>query len=123
MSRLTLQLPETLHRQLATQAQREGVSLHQYIVYTLTRQVTQYYTVQVVPEEEVTRQPAQFAALLQDLGQATPEAITEALTARTLVEPEPAITPDVITRLQTRLADSSLPEVSVTHPEPVRKNG
>jgi predicted HicB family RNase H-like nuclease len=45
MSRLTLRLPETLHRQLATQAQREGVSLNQYIVYALTRQLTQSHTV------------------------------------------------------------------------------
>ena len=36
MSRLTLRLPETLHRQLEAQARREGVSLNQYIVYALS---------------------------------------------------------------------------------------
>jgi hypothetical protein len=37
MSRLTLRLPESLHRTLAQQAQNEGVSLNQLIVYLLTR--------------------------------------------------------------------------------------
>ena len=40
MSRLTVRLPDSLHRQLADQAEQEGVSLNHYIVYTLTRTVT-----------------------------------------------------------------------------------
>lgn len=40
MSRLTVRLPESLHQRLAQQAEREGVSLNHYIVYTLTRTVT-----------------------------------------------------------------------------------
>lgn len=40
MSRFTVRLPETLHRQLAEQARREGVSLNHYIVFSLTRSVT-----------------------------------------------------------------------------------
>lgn len=40
MSRLTVRLPETLHRQLAEQARREGISLNHYIVFSLTRAVT-----------------------------------------------------------------------------------
>jgi HicB family len=40
MIRLTLRLPESLHRTLADQAQREGVSLNHYIVFSLTRAVT-----------------------------------------------------------------------------------
>ena len=40
MSRLTLRLPDTLHRQLSKQAEREGISLNQYIVYALTREAT-----------------------------------------------------------------------------------
>ncbi len=37
MSRLTLRLPESLHKTLACQAKEEGVSLNQMIVYLLTR--------------------------------------------------------------------------------------
>jgi len=40
MSRLTVRLPESLHERLTQQAQREGVSLNHYIVYSLTRTVT-----------------------------------------------------------------------------------
>ena len=40
MSRLTVRLPESLHHRLTQQAEREGVSLNHYIVYTLTRTVT-----------------------------------------------------------------------------------
>jgi HicB family len=40
MSRLTLRLPESLHRKLADQAEREGVSLNHYIVFSLTRAVS-----------------------------------------------------------------------------------
>lgn len=40
MSRLTVRLPESLHKRLAREASREGVSLNHYIVYSLTRAVT-----------------------------------------------------------------------------------
>ncbi|MDI9639836.1 YlcI/YnfO family protein [Geitlerinema splendidum] len=70
MSRLTLRLPETLHQQLINLAESEGVSLNQYIVYALTRQVAFAYTVQATPTEEVKQQQQAFVALLKDLGQA-----------------------------------------------------
>jgi hypothetical protein len=112
MSRVTLQLPETLHRHLASEAQREGVSLQQYIVYALTRQFAHSYAVHVVSEEAIAQQQAQFAALLEELGHAGPAALTTALAAREPGGPEPDLTPDVITRLQARLARISSPETS-----------
>ena len=72
MSRLTLRLPETLHRQLEELAQSEEISLNQYIVYALTRQVTSTYTVQAFPEKAVAQQQATYNALLQTLGEASP---------------------------------------------------
>ena len=107
MSRLTLRLPETLHRQLEAQAKREGVSLNQYIVYTLSQQLTQSYTVHAVPEEIVAQQQAQFTALLRELGQASPEAIRAILAARDHVEPEPDLTPDIVAQLRSRLEEHS----------------
>ena len=103
MSRLTLRLPETLHRQLEAQAKREGVSLNQYVVYALSRQLTQSYMVHAVPEEKVTQQQAQFAALLRELGQASPEAIRAVLAARDHIVSEPELTPDVVAQLRARL--------------------
>jgi len=112
MSRVTLQLPETLHHQLASQAQREGVSLSQYILYTLTRQFAQTYTVHIVSEEAVAQQQMQFASLLEALGPATPAALSAAFAVREPSAPEPELTPDVITRLQARLAKTSPPATS-----------
>lgn len=37
MARLSLRLPDSLHDQLVARAKAEGVSLNQYLVYTLTR--------------------------------------------------------------------------------------
>ena len=71
MGRLTVRLPETLHKELTALAHQEGVSLNQYIVYALTRQVMLAHTIQTVPEEEVSRQLASAEALLQSLGQAS----------------------------------------------------
>src|SRR5437660_10667263 len=112
VSRITLQLPETLHRHLASQAQREGVSLQQYILYALTRQLAHSYTVHVVSEEAVAQQQEQFGALLEELGQASPAMLTAAFAARDASVPDPEPTPDVLTRLRARLARTLPPETS-----------
>jgi hypothetical protein len=89
---------------LEAQAKREGVSLNQFIVYALTRQLTQGYTIQELPEAAVAQQRGQFEALLRGLGQASPEALSTALAAREQVHPEPELTADVMARLRARLA-------------------
>lgn len=71
MGRLTVRLPDTLHHQLVTLAEQEGVSLNQYIVFALTRQTTMAYTVHAVPQAKVEQQRSSYAALLQNLGEAT----------------------------------------------------
>ena len=86
MSRLTVRLPDTLHRQLSTMAQDEGISLNQYIVYALTRQVTLAYTVRPVPATEIAEQRASYTALLQNLGQATFEEIVAVSAAESVIE-------------------------------------
>ena len=71
MSRLTVRLPDTLHRQLEVLAKSENVSLNQYIVYALTQQTTLAHTVRVLPEEAIIQQEEGFAILLQSLGNAS----------------------------------------------------
>lgn len=105
MSRITLRLPATLHRELETLAQREQTSLNQYIVYALTRQVAGTYTVQTLPDEEVSSQQEHFHTLLQELGYASSEEATEVLNGRESVEPEAGLTPEVVQRLQSRLTE------------------
>ncbi|MGJ3249450.1 MAG: YlcI/YnfO family protein [Elainellaceae cyanobacterium] len=107
MSRLTLRLPETLHQQLTNLAESEGVSLNQYIVYALTRQVTRAYSVSSFPEEEVQQQKRIFESLLQDLGKASASEIQATLTEREYVEPEEELTSDVVARLRKRIEASS----------------
>ena len=57
-----------------------------------------------IPEETVAQQRAQFTALLQELGQASPEAIRAVLAARDRVESDPELTPDLVIQLRARLA-------------------
>ena len=105
MSRLTLRLPETLHQQLANLAEGEGVSLNQYIVYALTRQVTLAYSVSSVPTEEIQQQKLSFQSLIQDLGKASSSEIATALTERETVPPEKELDSNTVTLLQQRIQD------------------
>ena len=107
MSRLTLRLPETLHQQLANLAEGEGVSLNQYIVYALTRQVTLAYSVSSVSEEEIQQQKRLFSSLLQELGKASPLEISAALADREPVQPEKDLDSKTIALLLQRIEDAA----------------
>jgi len=70
VSQVKLQLPESLQRELEERAQREGVSLQDYIVYSLARVMTIPDVMQqrVAFDEMLTRYPPDKAeAALQDL--------------------------------------------------------
>jgi hypothetical protein len=70
MSQVQLQLPESLQRQLEERAHREGVSLQEYIVYSLTRATTipDLLEQKVAFEEMLTRFPqGEAEAALQSL--------------------------------------------------------
>ena len=108
MSRLTLRLPESLHRQLETLANREQASLNQYIVYALTRQVTQTYLIQEHSEDAIEKQRTEFVALQQKLGKTPSEAIDRLLTERESVEPEKELDSKTTGRLQDRLRNRQL---------------
>jgi hypothetical protein len=103
MSRLTLRLPDTLHQQLETLAEHEEVSLNQYIVYALTRQVTVAYTVQTLPEKVIAQQKTAYAALLQSLGQASFDELNKVMAERDEVEAESGLTPEIVKVMQSRI--------------------
>ena len=105
MSRLTLRLPETLHRQLETLAKREQTSLNQYIVYALTRQAAEAYIVHEFSEGAVAQQRAAFDTLLQNLGQASSDQIDKALAQREQTAPERGLSPKIIKRVRRRLTE------------------
>lgn len=108
MSRLTLRLPDSLHQQLERMAERERVSLNQYIVYALTRQLTMQdtlaYTVQPVPETVIAEERAAYQALRQALGRASWQEIRQALDAREPAEPEEGLSPETEAALRARIA-------------------
>ena len=105
MAQLTLDLPDTLHEQLAASAQREGVQLQQYILYILARQTGSAYTVQVMTEEDIARQEAEHLALRQAWGAASPAQVEEVLAKREEVAPEPELKPDVIEKVRQRIQE------------------
>ena len=84
----TCQVSNTLHSQIRALAEYENISINQYVVYALTRQVTQAYAVQEVPDKVIRQQRAANIALLQSLGQASIEEIKEVLDGREEVELE-----------------------------------
>ena len=104
MSRLTLRLPNTLHNQVRALAEHESISINQYVVYALTRQVTQAYDVQEVPDKGIRQQRAAYIALLQSLGQASFEEIKEVLDKREEVELEIGLNPEVFEKLRNRIS-------------------
>jgi hypothetical protein len=118
MVRLTLRLPETLHKQLSALAHNEAVSLNQYIVYALTRQVTLAYTlatpqvqaVQPIGETEIKEQRAAYSALLQGLGQSTFDEVEKVLARREKVKPEKGLTPEALKALKRRIARQKVSE-------------
>jgi len=70
MSQLTLDLPESLRLELERQANKEGISLQHYIVYSLTRFVTaaDVVTQRAAFEEMASRYPQdQAETALRDL--------------------------------------------------------
>jgi hypothetical protein len=96
MSRLTLRLPETLHRKLSDLAEDEGVSLNQYIVYALTRQVASNYTMVVSSKIALAQQNQEFGDTLAQLGQGSAKQIEETLSKRETVEPEIELTDQIL---------------------------
>src|SRR5438128_432419 len=100
METITLHLPKTLRRQLEALARSEGVSLDQYLVYALTRQVASAYRVQAVPAEIQQREREALAALLKELGSASDDEVDRVLAERERVEPESELNADVVAEVQ-----------------------
>lgn len=107
MSRLTLRLPETLHKALETQAAREGVSLNQYIVFALSRQTTIDYVTLPVPEHAVHEQRARYEALVAGLRKGTDAEVDAALAAREKVSPNDELSPATVNKLKRHLKSKS----------------
>jgi hypothetical protein len=102
MSRLTLRLPDNLHRQLQVLAVNEGIPLDQYIVEVLSQHVSIASSIQAVPEKAVIEQRVAYNILLQNLGEASFDQIQAALAERETVSPEDGLSPEVVERIRRR---------------------
>ena len=123
MSRLTLRLPDSLHRQLKAAAKKENVSLNQFIVYALTRQMSSY-EIEETPAEEVRRQEENFFWLLEQLREGTPEEIRRALDARKPAEPEEVMAWPQVQQLRERVRSKLTADaLSESSPEPEAVRG
>jgi hypothetical protein len=107
MGRFTLRLPETLHNELEKRAQQEGVSLNQYVVYALTRQVTSTYTIHTLSEAAIKEQQARYDKLLAGLGQPDLAKTKTFLAERELGERESGLTDEMIARVEAKIAGSA----------------
>ena len=88
------------------QAEREGVSLNQYIVYALTRQVSQDYTVNALSAENIDQQEQNFKNLSQELGNITTEDIQSILEKRDKVTSENELTSEVIAQFKQKIQET-----------------
>ena len=104
MSRLTLRLPNSLHDQIRSLAEHENISLNQYVVYALTRQVTQAYEVREVPEKAIREQRAAYLTLLEGLGETSFEEIQKTLDEREEIEAEEGLNTEMIEKMKSRIS-------------------
>lgn len=127
MGRFTLRIPKTLHSELEILAKAEGISLNQYIIYTLTQKVTAeklviegkeltseqakfLANVKLVSPDQMAEQRSAFEALLTRLGpEATDEEVEHYLSEREIVIPEPELEPEAVSRLKERIAQVKQP--------------
>ncbi len=106
MGQVEISLPETLRYHLEIIAKKEKMPLNQYIVYALTRQAMLASMFHTLSKEERVRQHEDFEERLQRLGEASFEDLERILQEREPVEPDPDLAPEVISRLQNRIAEA-----------------
>ncbi len=82
MGRLVVNVPSSLEGRLKIIAEREGVSLEEYVLYVLAQQVSKGYVVEEIPPEDLARQKEAFEALLRELGTVSDEEAWEILSER-----------------------------------------
>jgi hypothetical protein len=104
MGRFTLRLPQTLHLELERRANAEGVSLNQYIIYALTRQVTPAYSVEVATREDVQNQRRRFEELVADLRDAVKPFASGRESTDEFIELEDGLSIEDVVRLRERIS-------------------
>ena len=100
MNNVTLTLPDTLYQKLEWMAQTEGLSLSQYLLNAMTAHAVANYRVLTTSETERLQHRNDFLALLDRMESASDEDIDRALAESELVAPEPALSPDTVSKFR-----------------------
>jgi hypothetical protein len=103
MRRLTLRLPETLYHRLELLADSEGISLNQYLVYSLTQSVARAYRVVPVSQAEIEQQHARFDEMIAALGTLSDEAFDAILAEGDEAEPDMGLDPALVARIEEKI--------------------
>lgn len=105
MNTVTLTLPDTIYQQLELLAQTEGLSLNQYLLNAMTAYTVANYRVHATSELERSQQRVAFLAQLDQLGTVSEAEIDHALAVRELVEPEPELDADMLSKFRAMLEE------------------
>ncbi len=103
MRRFTLRLPETLYQRLELLASGEGVSLNQYLLYSLTQHASRAYRVDPVSKEEIERQRAKYDELIKKLGSVSDAKFDAILAEGKLAELDSTIEPELAARIEAKI--------------------
>ena len=104
MRRFTLRLPETLFQRLELLADGEGVSLNQYLIYSLTQHAARAYRVYPVSKDEITRQHEQYDELIEALGTVSDREFEAILAEGEPVEPGAQLDSELVARIEAKIA-------------------
>jgi len=100
MNKVTLTLPDTIYQRLVLLAQSEGASLSQYLLNAMMAHAVANYRVSATSEAERSQQGVEFLALLDRLDTASEEEIERALAEREVVEAEPELDAETISKFR-----------------------
>jgi predicted transcriptional regulator len=73
MSTLSIRLPESLHKQLKEMAEKEGVSMNQFITLAISEKVSTLLTVDYLKERAKYGDRKNFEELLEKVPDSEPE--------------------------------------------------
>lgn len=104
MRRFTLRLPETLFQKLEMLAEWEGVSLNQFLVYSLTKTAARAYQVVPLSKEEIENQKVQYESVIDQLSEIGQETFDRIIAEGEPVERYNAINPELAERIEEKIA-------------------
>ena len=106
MSQIEISIPDTLLVQLKATARKEGVSLEQYVLFVLTRQVMLTPAIRKLSEKNAELQHKGFIERINRLGKATSAELEEVLQERESVEPDPGLEQETVSRFKNQIAEA-----------------